>query len=273
MHKTFTTSGPASLYVEIGSGRVTLRATDTTETDVRVEGRDADDVTVEERGDEIVVIARPGRGGFLGFGSDLTVEVTLPHDSELTTKLGSADLRATGRLGTARVKSGSGDVELDELTADAVIQTGSGDVNVRAALADLRVKAGSGHVQVGRLAAPTAIVSGSGRISVDTAEAETVAKTGSGDIRVGVTTGDVSVTSGSGDLEVGSISRGVVKAKTASGDVQVGVPGGIPVWTDISSVSGDVASNLVDAGEPADGQEYVEIRATTVSGDVILTQL
>lgn len=272
MHKTFHTPGPTSVYVEIGSGRVNAHATDTDETAVTVEGRDADGATVEQQGDQIVVIG-PRRSGFLPFGGDLTVTVTMPSESDLSTKLGSADVGVTGRLGAVRVKSGSGDVDLDQVTADAVVQTGSGDVRIDTALGDLRVKSGSGSVQVGRSTASSVITTGSGRISLDSAEAETVAKTGSGDVRIGTATDQVSLSSGSGDLEVAAVDRGVVKAKTASGDVQVGVPGGVPVWTDISSVTGHVSSNLVGAGEPAEGQDYVEIRATTVSGDVLLNQI
>jgi hypothetical protein len=52
----------------------------------------------------------------------------------------------------------------------------------------------------------------------------------------------------------------------------VGIPSGVPVWTDVSTLTGSVTSNLVGAGEPAEGQPYVELRAKTVSGDVRLEQ-
>jgi DUF4097 and DUF4098 domain-containing protein YvlB len=273
MHKTFPTTGPTSLYVEIGSGLVQVNATETTETEVHVDGEDAEDTIVEERGDQIVVIGPQRRVGFFGFGGDLMVTVTLPLDSDLTTKLGSAALVATGRLGAARIKNGSGDVRVEVLTADAVIQSGSGDVEVGSSLGDLRVKSGSGHVQIGKVAGSTVIASGSGRITVGDAEDEVVTKTGSGDIRIADVSNHVTMTSGSGDLEVGRIRKGVMKAKTASGDVRVGVPSGIPVWTDISCLTGNVRSDLEGAGQPQDGQDYIEIRATTVSGDINLSQL
>jgi DUF4097 and DUF4098 domain-containing protein YvlB len=273
MRYTFPTPTPTSLYVEIGAGSVRVDATETSETEVLVEGKDADNVVVEQRGDEIVVKELRRRAGFLSFGSDLTVHVTLPPDSELTTKLGSGDLVGTGRFGAAHVRSGSGDVTLEQLTREAVVQTGSGDARIESSLGDLRVKSGSGSVQVGRVEGTTAIVSGSGRITVDSASDETVAKTGSGDVRIRETDSSVSITSGSGDLEVGTISRGAVKAKSASGSVLVGVPAGVPVWTDISTVTGSIRSNLEGAGPAEDDQDHIEIRASTVSGDVTLSQL
>ncbi len=273
MQHTFHTPGPASVYVEIGSGITSTRTTDTDQTEVLVEGRDADRVTVEQRGEQIVVKADDRRAGFLAFGSDVSVSVTLPHDSDLTVKLGSADLVAVGRYGAVHVKSGSGDLALDDVTGDAVVLTGSGDVRVNSSAADLRVKSGSGSVTVGRALGSTVITSGSGRVAIDSAHHDTVAKTGSGDVRIGAATRSVSVSSGSGDLEVGTASRGVVRAKSASGDVLVGVPAGVPVWTDISCVTGRIRSDLVGAGEPTEGQDHLEIRATTVSGDITLTQI
>ncbi len=273
MHQTFSTNGPISLHVEIGSGDVTVDATDTTETEVHVTGRDADDVIVEQRGDQVVVLAPPRRSGFFSSNGELTVAVTMPLDSHLSTKLGSADIVATGRLGAVRIKSGSGEVRLADLTQDSVVDTGSGDVEIDSSLSDLRVKTGSGEVAVGRAASSLVVSTGSGSIELGAAEDTTSLKSGSGDIKVKEAHTDVSAVTGSGDVYVGRILRGAVKAKAASGDVHIGVPAGIPVWTDVSCVTGSVWSNLEGAGQPEEGQDHIEIRATTVSGDVSLSQL
>lgn len=273
MDKTFTTEGPASLYVEIGSGDVTIHTTETTETEIHVEGRDADAVTVEQRGEQIVVIGPPRRVALFGGGPELDVRVTMPLDSDLATKLGSADLTATGRYGAARIRSGSGDVRVDHLTDDAVVETGSGDIEIESALGDLRVRAGSGDVAIGRTAGSVVVSTGSGSVQIAAAEDKTAVKSGSGDIDVKDAHTDVSTLTGSGDLHVGRIRQGTLKAKAASGDIHVGVPAGVPVWTDISCLTGDVRSNLEGAGQPEEGQDYIEIRATTVSGDITLSQL
>lgn len=271
MHTTFTTEGPTSLYVEIGAGSVHVTALDTAETEIRVEGRDADEVAVERRGEQIVVIAPQRRGGFFGFGSDLAVTVRLPAGSDLATRLGSADLEVTGRIGAARLRTGSGEVRVEELAGDATVHSGSGEVEVDGALGLLRVKTGSGRVRVRHASGSVAVASGSGRVEITRADADTATKTGSGDVHIASAHGDVSMTSGSGTLELGSIDAGVVRAKTASGDVAVAVPPGTPVWTDISCLTGSVRSSLASAGKPVEGQRFVEVRATTVSGDVVLS--
>jgi len=271
MHKTFHTEGPASLYVEIGAGSVQVRAAGAGPTEIQVDGRDADDVTVEQRGEQIVVIAPQRRGGFFGFGNELTVIVQAPAGSDLATKLGSADLEVTGRIGAARVKSGSGDIRAEEVADQATLTSGSGDVEIEKALGHLRIKTGSGRVRVHHVSGTVAVASGSGQIDIDETEREAATKTGSGDVHIARAHGDVSMTSASGTLEVGSIGAGVVRAKTASGDVAVAVPHGTPVWTDISCLTGSVRSSLDTSGKPAEGQDYVEVRATTVSGDVVLS--
>ena len=81
------------------------------------------------------------------------------------------------------------------------------------------------------------------------------------------------LTTGSGDLEIDVITAGRVQAKGASGGIRVGIPAGVPVWTDVSTVSGRIRSTLEGAGQPEPGADHVEVRAKTVSGDIVLVQV
>ena len=81
------------------------------------------------------------------------------------------------------------------------------------------------------------------------------------------------MSTGSGDMKIGSATKGKFSAKGASGDVLIGIPAGIPVWTDLTTVSGTIHSDLRGAGQPEPGQDYVELRAKTVSGDIELHEV
>jgi DUF4097 and DUF4098 domain-containing protein YvlB len=269
----FETHHPVELYVENGKGYVEVRAADTTESHVRLDGPDADEVRVDLAGRRLSVVAPQLRGGFLGGGRRLDVVVTVPIGSDLVTKLGSADLQASGPLGAAQVRSGSGDVTLAETGGPALLETGSGDVRVERAAAPLRVKSGSGDVEIGVAGDDTTVSTGSGDVHVRTADGPVAAKTGSGDLRIGRAATHVGLTTGSGDLQVDEVTGGRVQVKGASGDVRVGVPAGLPVWTDVKTVTGRIRSTLQGAGQPEPGAPYVELLATTVSGDILLTQL
>ena len=273
MHKSFDTPDPISLYVELGSGDLNVHAEDVNETTVTVDGRDADDVTVEQRGDQIVVLAPQKRTGFFSSSSELTVIVVLPQDSDVTAKIGSADMSGSGRFGTTKIKSGSGDVTLEQLAREALVETGSGDVEIESVGEELRVKSGSGDVSVDRVGGATNISTGSGDVELGTAIGEVQVKSGSGDMRVKEALSDLALTTASGDLYVGRMHRGALAAKNVSGDIRVGIPENVPVWTDISCITGQVSSNLLGAGQPAEGQDYIEVRAKTVSGDIHLEQV
>lgn len=266
------TPGPTSLYVEVGRGDVRVTCTDTVLTTVSVEGRDAERVDVHLRDGQVSVLAP--RGGLLSaFDSPLHVTVELPLDSNVATKLGSADVRVEGEAGAVRLRTGSGDVRVESLTAASTIDTGSGDVRVERSQDDLKVRTGSGDVTLDLVVGELAVSTGSGDVHLATSEAATLVKTGSGDLRVDTSAADITFTSGSGSLAVGTTRRGRVSGKCASGDVRVGIPAGTPVWTDISSLTGRIHSTLSGAGQPAEGQDHVEVRATTVSGNVSLVEL
>jgi DUF4097 and DUF4098 domain-containing protein YvlB len=269
---TVETPEPVQLLVELGKGLVHVRATASTTTQIRIEGRDADQVHVDQRGRQVSVIAPKQRGGLFGGDTGLQIEVVVPEHSDVMTRAGSADVVVEGPVGAGHLRSGSGDVRAASLGDESVVETGSGDVTIEAAHADLRVKSGSGEIAVRRTAAALVVSTGSGDVAVEHAGGPTAVKTGSGDLTIREARADVTLTSGSGDLSIAAAHRGKVTIKGASGDVRVGVPAGVPVWTDISTVSGEIRSALGGTGAPGEGQAYVELRATTVSGDVVLVE-
>lgn len=268
---SFDTPAPIDLYVENGSGSVQVDATDTPTTDIVITGKRSDEVMVEQAGNRISVVVPKSRGGF-GRDTDIHVRVTCPTASEAKIQTGSADIRLDGELSRVDSKTGSGDVVVGTVTGAVNTQTGSGDVRVEQAGGDLRVKCGSGDVEIGRNAARAVVSTGSGDVTLhdsDTAEV----KTGSGDLYVAKAAGDVSLSTGSGDLQVDRVTKGSVTLRGASSDARVGIPAGTPVWTEISTLSGSIRSTLEPTGAPAEGQDHVEVRIKTVSGDIDLAQL
>jgi DUF4097 and DUF4098 domain-containing protein YvlB len=268
----FETHQPVQLYVELGSGQIRVTAEDTTASHVAVTGRDADRVVVELDGDRLNVIAPKDRTGFLSGDRKIELTITVPTDSALQAKSGSADVTARGRYADIHVRTGSGDVTVDTVGGQALAETGSGDIRISAVEQALRVKSGSGDVTVDRADGQVTISTGSGDVQIGTSNGPAVVKTGSGDLRVVDAQTDVALTTGSGDLAIGAAHRGRFTAKGASGDVHIGVPAGIPVWTDVSTISGRISSSLNGAGQPEEGADYVELRAKTVSGDIVLTE-
>ena len=269
----FETHEPVDLYVELGKGSLNVTATDTTATTVDVVGRDAEEVMVRQDGKQISVVAPKGNRGLFGGDTSYVVTISLPTHSNAVVKTGSADIGFDGVMGAGQIRSGSGDCRLDTFDGPLIIETGSGDIVLDRAGAELRIKSGSGDVDVSHTKGALSVSTGSGDVEIGSTNGQAVIKTGSGDLEIGRADDGVSMSTGSGDMKIGSATKGKFSAKGASGDVLIGIPAGVPVWTDLTTVSGTIHSDLRGAGQPEPGQDYVELRAKTVSGDIELHEV
>ncbi|HWL33259.1 MAG TPA: DUF4097 family beta strand repeat-containing protein [Gaiellaceae bacterium] len=219
--------------------------------------------TVTARGDDVVVELEGGRGwsisiGNWGIGSaKVSVRITCPVGSDLDCDTASADVRVTGTLGEARIRTASGDLRLDRVQGALEAKSASGDVRVE-------------HVD-GRVSMNTV----SGDVSLRTAMSGLAVNSVSGDVVLGEVYGDLTVGTVSGDLIVRAAGPGDVGLKAVSGDVVVAMRRGLRVRLDVSSVSGSVGSELDVSDTPsasrADGPE-ASLRVRTVSGDVRITR-
>ncbi|WP_148573674.1 DUF4097 family beta strand repeat-containing protein [Nocardioides caldifontis] len=254
MQHEFPADGPRQLHVDLQSARLAVTTDDTDQVVVRVEGVEAAAVTVETEGDRVVVKG-PRRAGFHRPPAPVDVDVRLPRRSSLTGKLGAGDLTTTGALEHVRFAVGAGDVVLDQVLGSAVVKSGAGAIRVRELSGGGQLKTGAGTVAVEH-------VHGDARLT-----------TGTGDVTLGEVDGKVAVRSGTGDLGIGRFTNGEATFKNGFGDIRVGVPESTPVWTDITTGTGRIVSDLAPLGKPAPGQPHVAVTARTATGDVYLRQL
>src|SRR5687768_18420479 len=140
MHKFLTER--AHLRVRNPAGDVQVETADVAETTVELVPLNDSDATrqaiekasVTARGDDVTVEIEGGRGwsitiGNWGIGSaKVSVRITCPAGSELECDTASADVRATGTLGAARVRTASGDVRLERVEGTLEAKSASGDV-------------------------------------------------------------------------------------------------------------------------------------------------
>ena len=256
--ETFSTPGPVTLTVNIPGGEIRLETTDDPETHVELDARDEEaleQATIElrRRGDgHEVVVEAPKKFRLLGWGNgDYRLNIRAPHGAEVDMSTSSADVEARGRYGAVELNSASGDARFDDVDGEARINTASGDLRLQRVGGDATVNSASGDVELGSL-------DGRGKI-----------RSASGDISVDVANSSLSVQTASGDQEVGSIVSGQITLQSASGDIEVGVAKGVALWIDAKSMSGETTSDLDLEGEsPADGGADVELRATSMSGDI-----
>jgi DUF4097 and DUF4098 domain-containing protein YvlB len=269
----FETAGPVELAIELAKGHVAIQTTESNHAHVEISGREADRVKVEQRGDRLVIADPQARRPFGFTHPGFDVQVVVPASSALAVKTASADVDVTGTVGATAVNTAAAAVRIERVEGSADINSGSGSVAIASAQQTVRIKSASGDVTVGTAAGAVIASTGSGDVAVGRAQGPVSVKTGSGDLRVATAEDDISLLTASGDLEVGAAHRGRVVHKGASGDIRVGVPAGTPVWTDITTFSGQIRSGLSSVGQPEDGQDHLELRARTYSGDVTLVEV
>ncbi len=274
----FTVTDAPRLRVEVGAGEVVIDARETDQITVDLDADLDDDsvramverAQVEQHGDEVVVIL-PRRSGFIRRTPEIGVRVTVPLQCRIDVRTESGDVTTSGPLGDAQVKTGSGELRIDH-ASDLRAQSGSGDVIVGTADGTATLTTGSGDVAVRVVGAAARMSTGSGDIRVERSGGPIQVNSGSGDVSVESAESDVNCNTASGDQHLGRVVRGRVRVNSASGDVHVGVVDGTPVWLDVNTLSGSVSSALSGGEPPTEGEDAVELKVNTVSGDIALAR-
>ncbi|GAB3816075.1 hypothetical protein GCM10028820_14720 [Tessaracoccus terricola] len=271
MEHTFNTVGVATIAIEVGSGNVEVVTGEIEgQVLVTVDGDGASETTVEQQ-DGLIVITGPRRR-VERTGNPLRVGISAPAGSHLRGLLGDANLVVTGSLGDVALNCGSGDVTLEDV-GTLQLTTGSGGLHVNGVAGRGSVRGGSGDLRVREVTEDLRANLGSGDLVVTTVGGTLTAKSGSGDVRVEGHLGGAEINTASGDVAVREMDSGSLEARTASGDIAVGVAPGVPVWTDISTITGDINSALAELGRPEEGAPFVELRLRTVTGDIAVAHL
>ncbi len=275
----FDTPDPIVATVELGVGDLRVTAADRPGTVVDVRPSDpgieldvhaAEQTRVEYADGRLLVKAPKQRGlGLFGKPGSIDVEITLPAGSELRAEAGIASVHVSGTLGRCRVKTGVGDVHLDD-TGPLDLATSSGAVTVGAVTGSASVSTASGALQVGRIDGAATVKNSNGETRIGAVTGDLRVQAANGSVLVDRAGGDVTATSANGDVRVGEVGVGSVSLKTAMGELEVGIPAGTAAHLDVHTQFGNVVNRLDAAAAPAPGEPTVEVRARTSYGDIVI---
>ncbi len=281
---TFETSQPIVVSIELSQGAVHVIAGDRTDTVVSVKPSDQD------RPDDVEAAAKTGvdltngtlfikqtkSGGIaapvIGWKGRGSVEVTveLPERSSLRADVGIADLRCDGRLGDVEVRTGVGNVRLDQ-TGSLRVRTGAGHVTVEEASGRAEIVA-AGDIAVGAVTGDADVRNLNGRTWIGRVAGGMKVKSANGDVTIEDAGGDVTVKTANGSIRLGQVARGSVTIETASGGLQIGIREGTAAWIDATTKFGRVHNHLTATDDPDPSAETVQVRARTSFGDVSIAR-
>jgi hypothetical protein len=251
-------SGRVNLEVSTGSGDIMVRTGDSSTVQIhgRIQAhndRHGDIADIEQRVRYLEVhppIEQDGNHITVGHLEDreltrslsIDYEISVPSETQLTSRTGSGDLMVEGIRGpvqahtgsgdmkfqsingSVEARSGSGDARFDHIAGERVeIESGSGDMELRDVRTALHVRTGSGDIRAeGEPAGDWMLHAGSGEVTLrlpSQAGFDLVAHTSSGEVR-----SDLPIT------VQGSLGHGELRGKVRGGGVRV----------EVSTGSGDI---------------------------------
>ena len=179
-----------------------------------------------------------------------------------------ADFRGDGRLGDVRIKSGAGNISLDQ-AGQVQLETGAGSVTVERATGRAEVTA-AGNMRIGEIGGPADIKNVNGKTWLGEVTGSLRVKAANGDITVGRAHSDVAAKTANGSIEINEVVSGSVVLETGMGGLDVGIRNGTAAWVDATTRFGRVHNTLATADGPEGSNATVEIRARTSFGDITI---
>jgi hypothetical protein len=279
----FDTPNPISVTVEAQSqvADVHLIATRRDDTVVAVNPSDrsrkpdveaAEGTRIELTSSGLIVEGPKPRvlGNYLGIGRTGSVQITieLPEGSMAQVKSGMGHIRADGRLGDVSIKTGAGDVQVDQ-TGELYATSGAGSVSVNRAAGHTRVTT-AGDVRIGSVGGRAEVKSHNGKTWLGEVAGAVQVKSANGDIVIDRADGDVTAKTANGEIRLGQVATGHVVLATAAGALEIGVGKGTAAWIDAKTSYGRVHNHMEPAQGPSESERTVEITARTSFGDIVI---
>ena len=276
---TFDTPEPIALSLELGVGDIRIVASDRTDTVVDVQPSDpskksditaAGETRVEYANGSLLVKAPKG-WRYVGPSSrhgSIDVRIDVPTGSAVRGSAGVGALRCTGRLGACRYRTGVGQIVL-ERTGSVELIAGLGDVTVDEIEGRADIKT-AGAIRIGRIDGAAAVKNSNGDTWIGEITGEGRINAANGEIAVELASSSIVAKTANGNVHIDEVVAGSVVAQTAFGSVGIGVREGVPAWLDLETKFGHVRNDLMQAEQPAAGEDTVEVRAHSSMGDIVV---
>jgi len=277
----FQTPQPITVTVEVFLGSVEIEASDRTDTVVEVRPADpakrndvraAEETEVDFAAGQLTVKGPTGWRMYAPPNAwrnpSIDVSIKVPTGSRLHGSGHVCRFLVTGELGQCELRTSVGALQLDK----------AGPLELRTA----------GNITVGQVAGAANITTSTGIISILQIDGNAVIKNSNGDSTIRDVTGDLKVNAANGNITVerprgsvtaktangniriGDATRGTIRVETSAGQLEVGIHPGHAAYLDVSTKSGTLQNLMAAGGQPAQGEQAVQVYARSSFGDIII---
>lgn len=297
--QVFDVSEGGMLTINSDSGPIEVSTWDRDEVRVRIRNADDFDVSLEQVGNDVVVVAESERRGIFGFvRSNIRFDVNVPNVFDLDLGTGGGAIEVGALTGDVRVDTSGGAItigrvtgnvladtsggriEIDDVDGDVTADTSGGRITIGNVTGDASADTSGGHIEIGDVGGDMVANTSGGNITVGQGSGRVELDTSGGTIRAGWAVGEiVADTSGGNIYLAGSETR--VEADTSGGNIEIARSGGevvadtsggsITIRQAIGPIRADTAGGRIDA-ELASfaGSRNASVELETAGGDVTI---
>jgi len=276
---TFDTPEPISAVVELSVGDVRITASDRDDTVVEIRPSDnsrepdvraAEQTRVEYSAGRLLVKGPRQRGPNLFREPGLIdVMIDLPAGSQLYGDAAVAAFHCAGRLGECRIKTSTGDIQLEH-TGPLEVSTGAGAIVVDRVAGPAEVSTGSGRLRLREIDGTAVIKNSNGDSWVGGVGGDLRVNAANGSISVDHANADVNASTANGDVRIGAVTRGSASLKTSFGEIEVGISAGSAARLDVHTQFGRIQNQMDAADGPGPSDQTVDVSARTSYGDIVI---
>ena len=141
--------------------------------------------------------------------------------TSLTIEDGSGSILVRDLAGKLDIDDGSGSIEIAHVSGSVAIDDGSGSIDLSNVGGDVTIKDGSGSIDVRDIQGALTINDGSGGVSIQKVAGEVNIRDGSGSMKVADIDGHVTIDDGSGGIDVTNVSDGLTINESGSGGLRM----------------------------------------------------
>ncbi len=277
---TFDTPAPIRTTVEMLVGDLRVTATDRPDTVVSVRPSDpgtaldvrAAEQTRVEFADGELLVKTPKTVKTLGIlrkTGSIDVEIALPTGSQLRAEAAVAAFRCAGTLGEVRLRTATGDVEVEH-AATLTVASGGGAIVAHTVTGDAHATTATGTIRLDTVGGTVTLKNSNGDSWIGSAGGDLRAKAANGDVLAGQARGDVDAATANGNIRIGTVYSGSVSVRTATGELEVGIARGTAAFLDLHTQFGKVLNHLDATAAPEPGEHNVQVRARNSFGAIIV---
>jgi len=275
----FETPEPIAVIVDMFIGTVEVVASDRTDTVVEVRPSDPakkDDVRAAQEtkvdfaaGQLTVKVSRGWKVYALGANPSVDVTIEVPAGSRLHGTGDVVRFAVAGELGQCELKTSVGDLQLEK-AGPLELRTTGGNIAVDQAVSRAHITTSTGLIRIREIDGSAVVKNSNGDSTIRDVTGDLRVNAANGNITVERPRGSVTAKTANGNIRIGDAAEGILRLETSAGELEVGIHPGSAAYLDINTKAGIVQNLMEAAGQPAEGDDTVQVYARNSFGNIII---